>query len=67
VLAVATGNLVAAVLAAGLGVWLLARRTAWAADVYALESLGSFGPRLVGGVGVLFLVAAVWLAVDAVT
>jgi ABC-type molybdate transport system permease subunit len=65
VLAVATGNLVAAAISAAFGGWLLARRAKWASDVYALESLGRFGPPVVAGVALLLLVAAAWLCVDA--
>ena len=66
-LATATADLVAAAVSAALGLWLLLGRRKWAADVYALETLGRVGQPIVVSAGILFLVAAAWLGIDALT
>ena len=45
------------------GIWLVVKRERWARDVYALEPFGSGGVIIVTAIGVLTVIAAVWLAI----
>jgi len=55
--------LFAAVLLA-FGLWMLARRRAWARAVWFLDPLGRSAQVVVGVLGVLAVIAGVWLLVQ---
>ncbi len=52
------------VLAVAVAVWLILRRDSWARDLYQLPD-NAFGRAVVVVLGALLIVAAVWLAAEA--
>jgi multisubunit Na+/H+ antiporter MnhC subunit len=66
-LATDTADLWGAGLACLIGVWLIVRRNSWGREVMGIQVLGRAAPAIVVVVGSLFVLAALWLLVGAVS